>query len=187
MFVLVFLPCQANCIIENVSLLRLNHWLNITHRFYPRMVLAFGYCYLHLSCLCQCVCVSVCQPSGCLGQNSSPVQAKTTKFGQKVQNNLVKLVVVLGSDWPWPSMSNLTWKSKFTPFWACPCDKSPAIQVRISKIGLKYILALLRSLLIWDSLTLIFNLIFNFKTYFNTKLICTVFCQYLVRSSFVYI
>ena len=27
---------------------------------------------------------------------------------------------VLVDDWPWPSKSNLTSKSKFTPFWACP-------------------------------------------------------------------
>ena len=27
--------------------------------------------------------------------------------------------------------------SKFTPFWACPCDKSPPIKVSISKFGPK--------------------------------------------------
>ena len=40
-------------------------------------------------------------------------------------------------DWPWLSRSNLTSKSKFTPFWACPCHNSPPIEVTISKFGTK--------------------------------------------------
>ena len=95
--------------------------------FYPRPVLAFRYCrYLHLSvCLsvrlyeCVCVCLCVHQPRPCPHDNSSRVEARTTKFGQKMQNNLLMVPIVLGSDWPWPSRSNLTSKSKFTPFWAC--------------------------------------------------------------------
>ena len=35
----------------------------------------------------------------------------------------------------WPSGSNLTLKSKLTPFWACPTHYSSPIQVRISKFG----------------------------------------------------
>ena len=41
----------------------------------------------------------------------------------------------MGGDWPWPSMSNLTSKSKFTPFWACPCDNSSPVQARATKFG----------------------------------------------------
>ena len=37
----------------------------------------------------------------------------------------------------WPSRSNLTSKSQFTPFWACPCHNSPPIEVTISKFGTK--------------------------------------------------
>ena len=37
-------------------------------------------------------------------------------------------------DWHWPSRSNLTSKSKFTPFWACPRDNSP-VQARATKFG----------------------------------------------------
>ena len=33
--------------------------------------------------------------------------------------------------WPWPSRSNLTSKSKFTPFWACPRNNSSPVQARI--------------------------------------------------------
>ena len=81
-----------------------------------------------VACVCLSVCVSVCvcvrQPRACPRHKSRRVQARTTKFGQKVQNNLVKVPIVLGGDWPWPSRSNLTWKAKFTPFWACPCHNS---------------------------------------------------------------
>ena len=70
--------------------------------FYPRPVLAFGYC----RCLRLSVCVSVRQPRACPHHNSSRVQARTTKFGQKMQNNFVKVPIVLGGDWPWPSRSN---------------------------------------------------------------------------------
>ena len=79
-----------------------------------------------VACVCLSVCVSVCvcvrQPRACPRHKSRRVQARTTKFGQKVQNNLVKVPIVLGGDWP--SRSNLTWKAKFTPFWACPRHNS---------------------------------------------------------------
>ena len=47
--------------------------------FYPRPVLAFGYC----RCLRLSVCVSVRvrQPPACPRDNSSSVQARITKFG----------------------------------------------------------------------------------------------------------
>ena len=49
---------------------------------FSRQVLAFGYYLrLHLS-----VCVSVRQSRVCSHNNSPPVQARTTKFGQKMQN-----------------------------------------------------------------------------------------------------
>ena len=49
------------------------------NNFYPRPVLAFGYC----RCLRLSVCVSMCvhQRLGCPCNNSSPVQARITKFG----------------------------------------------------------------------------------------------------------
>ena len=43
----------------------------------------------------------------------------------------------LWDNWPWSSRSNWTPKSKFTPFWACPCHNSPPIIVTISKFGTK--------------------------------------------------
>ena len=76
--------------------------------FYLRPVLALSYC--HCLYLCVCVSVSVCQTRFCPCDNSSPVQARTTKFGQKwkMQNTLIKIPIVLGVDGSWPSRSNLT-------------------------------------------------------------------------------
>ena len=64
----------------------------------------------------------------CPCDNYWTVQARITKLGPEVQNNLVKIPNVLWDNWPWPSRSNWTPKSKFTPFWACPCHNSPPIE-----------------------------------------------------------
>ena len=52
-----------------------------------------------------------------------------------MQKTLVRIPIVLGGDWPWPSRSNLTSKSEFTPFWACPRDNSSPVQARTMKFG----------------------------------------------------
>ena len=103
--------------------------------FYPRPVLAFGYC--RCLRLCVCVCLSVCQSRVCPRDNSSPVQARITKFGAQMQNTLVKVLIVLWGDRPWPSRSNLTWKSNFTSFWACPGDNLSSVQARVTTFGPK--------------------------------------------------
>ena len=79
---------------------------------------------------CVCLCVRVCT---CPHDNSGPVQAMISKFGPKMQKTLVKVPVVLGGNWHWPSRSNLTLKSEFTPFWACLHHNSLPIQARITK------------------------------------------------------
>ena len=92
-----------------------------------------------VACVCVCVCVSVCpyvcQLLACPRDNSRPVQARVAKFGPKMQKTLVKVPIVLGGNWLWPSRSNLTSNSKLTPFWASPNHYSPPILVRISKFG----------------------------------------------------
>ena len=108
--------------------------------FYPRpvWVLAFGYC--HCLRLCVCVCLSVCQSRVCPRDNSSPVQARITKFGVQMQKTLVKVPIVFlwgGGDQPWPPRSNLTWKSNFTSCWACPYHNWSPVQTRITKFGPK--------------------------------------------------
>ena len=77
--------------------------------------------------------VSVRQSLACPHDNSGPAQARITKFGPNMQNTLIKGSIVLWSDQPWTWRSNLTWKSKFTPFWSCPHHNSSPIQARITK------------------------------------------------------
>ena len=66
--------------------------------------------------VCVSVCQSVCQSLNCPRNNSRPVQVRLTKFGPKVQNDLVKVPKVLWSDQPWPSRSTIRSKSKVTHF-----------------------------------------------------------------------
>ena len=87
-----------------------------------------------------CTCQSVCQSLACPRDNSGLVQARITKFETKVQNNSVKIPIVLWNDLPWPARLNFTLKSKFAlfcAFWVCPRDKSQPIEVRVSKFGPK--------------------------------------------------
>ena len=110
--------------------LGLNNWLlSLLWCFYSRPVLASGYC----RCLRLCICVSVRQSLACPRHSSGPFEARITKFGSKMQNTLIKIFIVLWRYRPWPSRSNLTWNSKFTPFWACLHHNSTTIQARITK------------------------------------------------------
>ena len=61
------------------------------------------YCHRLRLCVCPCVCQSVCQSLACPRDNSRPVQARIAKFGPKMQKTLVKVPIVLGGNWPWPS------------------------------------------------------------------------------------
>ena len=65
-----------------------------------------------VACVCLCVCVYVCvcvrQSSVCPDDNLSPAQATITKCGPEVQNTLIKIPIVFGVHWPWPSRSNWT-------------------------------------------------------------------------------
>ena len=89
-----------------------------------------------------CVCPCGRQSRACLCDNLSLVLTRITKFEPDMQNILVKIPIVFWVDWPWPSRSNLTWKSKFTLFWACPCNHSPTIEVGNSKFGPKMYLSI---------------------------------------------
>ena len=97
---------------------------------YPRPVLAFAYC----RCLCLCVHVSV-RHQVCPRDISWTVQARITKFDTEMQNKLLKIPIVVWDIWPWPSRSNWTPKSKFTPFLAYLLHYSSPIQARITKFG----------------------------------------------------
>ena len=125
-----------------------------------------------------CVCGSVCvyQSRACPLDNSSPSQARITKFGPEMQNTLVWVPIVFGDDRPWSSRSNLTWKSNFTSFWACSHHYSSAIQARISKFGPKMHLSTVKIPtnfgLDWFWSLLSFSIL---KPIFSTKFICALF------------
>ena len=107
--------------------------LNFNH-FYPRPVLAFGYCH----CLRLCVCVSVCL---CVNQllvraiTRDPFKLGSPNLDQRCKRPWLRSLFILGGNRPWPSRSNLTSKLEFTPFWACPDHNSLPIQARITKFG----------------------------------------------------
>ena len=122
------------------------------------------------------LCVCVYQSRACPHDNSSPSQARITKFGPEMQNTLVWVPIVFGDDRPWSSRSNLTWKSNFTSFWACSHHYSSAIQARISKFGPKMHLSTVKIPtnfgLDWFWSSLSFSIL---KPIFSTKFICALF------------
>ena len=160
--------------------------MNNTPFCYPRPVLAFGYC--RCLRLCVCVCLSVCQSLACPRDNSGPVQARIAKFVPKMQKTLVKVPIVLGGNWPWPSRSNLTSKSEFTQFWTCPDHNSLPIQARITKFGPEVENSLVKVPIVlggnWPRPSRS-NFIQTVEFFYQTCLCC--FYQYLVRPSPVYI
>ena len=142
-----------------------------------------------VACVCVSVCpcvrvsVCVCQSRACPHDNSPLVQARFTKFGTKVQKTLVKVPIVFGDDRPWPSRSNLTLKSNFTSFWACPPHNSSVVHARITKFGpqMHIKLALLRSLLILDKIGIDLHLHFQswnrffYQIYLHS--VCIIFSE----------
>ena len=124
---------------------------------------------------CVCVSVCVCQSWACPHDNSPLVQARITKFGTKMQKILVKVPIVFGDDRSRPSRSNLTWKSNFTSFWACPPHNSSAVRARITKFGPKMHLSTVKIPINFGlDWFYVFIFIFNLETHFSTKFICTL-------------
>ena len=89
--------------------------------------------------LCTCalyfLCLYVCIWIVFLGNNLSPNKLLNWAERNWTELTLVKIPFVLRGDCPWPSRSNLTSKSKFTPFWACPRNNSSPVQARATKFG----------------------------------------------------
>ena len=138
--------------------------------------------------VCVSVCQSVCQSLAYPRDNLGPVQARIAKFGPKMQKTLVKVIIVLEGNWSWPSRSNWTSKSEFTPFWACPDHNSSPIQVRITKCGPEVENSLVKvPIILGGNWPMTFKVKFdlNSRIFYQTYLRC--FCKHLVRPSPVYI
>ena len=114
-------------------------------QFWPSVVVA---------CVCVCVCLSVCQSLACPRDNSGPVQARITKFGPKMQKTLVKVPIVLWTDRPWPSGSNLTWKSKLIHFELVRTKTHHPFKVVSPNLDQMCKIPWLRSILFWGAIDL---------------------------------
>ena len=105
--------------------------------YYPRPVWAFGYC----CCLRLSVCPTV-RPCGnrllARAITHHPFKLGSPDLDHRCKRPWLRSLFLEGGgggggDWPWPSRSNLTSKSKVTPFWACPRDNSSPVQARATK------------------------------------------------------
>ena len=129
-------PKQGVCIIEIPR-----YWTIFTRgQFWPSGIV------VACVCVCTCVCQSVCQSLACPRDNSGPVQARITKFGPKMQKTLVKVPIVLGGNWPWPSRS----KVRIYPTLSLPHHNSLPIQARITKFRSEVHNSLLKILVVLD-------------------------------------
>ena len=95
--------------------------------FYPRPVLAFGYC--RCLPLSVCVCVRPCVNHELVRVITHHLfQLGSPNLDQRCKRPWLRSLLFCGTIDP---------KSKFTPFRACPCHKSPPIKDTISKFGTK--------------------------------------------------
>ena len=69
----------------------------------------------------------------CLRDNLPPVQAMITKFGPGVQNNLVKIMLFSSIDLHFQGQIELQ-NQNLPPFWTCPPNYSPSIEVRTNQL-----------------------------------------------------
>ena len=83
-----------------------------------------------------CVCVRPCVNQELVRAiTHDPYQLGSPNLDCKCKRPWLRSLLFWGGDWPWPSRSNWTSKSKFTPFWACPRDNSSPGQARATKFG----------------------------------------------------
>ena len=116
--------------------------------------MAFGYCHRLRLCVCRCVCQSVCQSLACPHDNSGPVQSRIAKFGPKMQKTLVKVPIVLGGNWHWPSRSNLTWNQNLPHFELVRTITHYPFNLGSLNLDHRWKIAWLRSLLFWMAIDL---------------------------------
>ena len=113
----------------------MTQWLSKWYYFYPRPALAFGYS--RCLCLCVRVCLSVCL---CVCQSlvhavtRDPFKRGSLNLNKRCKRSWLRSILFLGAI-DLDHRSNLTWKSKFTPFWACQHHNSSPVQARTTKFG----------------------------------------------------
>ena len=115
-----------------------------------------------------CVCLSVCPSVRVCGKHllvraisHHPFKLVSLNLDHRCKRPWWRSLLLWGGDWHWPSRSNLTSNSKFTPFWACVCHDSSPIEVTISKFRTKMHCS--DPYQFWAWLKLIFNSILIFE------------------------
>ena len=98
------------------------------------------YCFVHeasflpsgIVVACFCVSVRVCGKYllVCVITHH-PFKVGSPNLDHRCKRPWLRSLLFFWGYWPWPSRSNLTSKSKFTPFWACPRNNSSPVQARI--------------------------------------------------------
>ena len=108
----------------------------------------------------------------------SPVQARITRFKREVQNALIKIRIVFWVDWPWPSISNLRWKSNFPHFELVLAITRHQLKLEFPHLDQNCILAQLRSLLILGVIDTGLKFHFQFWNIFFLQIIHAVSLYY---------
>ena len=99
-----------------------------------------------VACVCLCVCPCVCvNPQLVRVITHHPFKLGSPNLDHRCKRPWIRSLLFFcffcfflgGGDWLWPSRSNLTSKSKVTPFWACGHDNSSPVQTRTPNFGPK--------------------------------------------------
>ena len=86
-----------------------------------------------VACLCPSVSPSVTKFVRAITHH--PFKLGSLNLNHRCKRPWLRSLLFFAGDWPWPSRSNSTSKSKFTPFWACPRDNSSPVQARATQFG----------------------------------------------------
>ena len=86
---------------------------------------------------CVCVCVCVCGNHELVRMiTHHPFKLGSPNLGQRCKTTSLRSLLFYGT-FDLDLQGQIELKSKFTPFWACPCHNSPPIEVTISKFRTK--------------------------------------------------
>ena len=110
--------------------------LLLSHAFYTRPVLAFGYCCCLRVCMCVCVHVSVNHEFVCPITHQL-LKLESQNLDQICKRPWLRSILFCGAiDHDLQGQIELQFKiCPILSLWACPFDKSPPIEVSISKFG----------------------------------------------------
>ena len=83
-----------------------------------------------------------------------PFKLGTPNLDHRCKRPCLRTSLFCGGDWPWPSRSNLTSKSKFNPFWVVHMITHHPFKLGPPNLNQRYKIPWLRSLLFWGAIDL---------------------------------